>query len=120
MNQIVINPGVSVANDDKQRLGPRTRFGLLASITVTFLAGSSVPTPLYPIYQDQWHFTAMGISFIFSIYAISVLAGLLVFGRLSDYVGRRSVLLWTTVLQLVAMYMLGVACLLYTSPSPRD
>lgn len=109
MSQTLISPRISVANDDKQRLGPRTRFGLLASITVTFLAGSSVPTPLYPIYQDQWHFTAMGISFIFSIYAISVLAGLLVFGRLSDYVGRRSVLLWTTVLQLVAMYMLGVA-----------
>lgn len=93
----------------QQRLSPRMRFGLLASITLSFLAGSSVPTPIYPIYQSAWHFSTVTITLIFSVYALSVLAALLVFGRLSDYIGRRPVLLVTTAMQLAAMYALGTA-----------
>ena len=31
-------------------------FYLLASITISFLAGASAPTPLYALYQAQWGF----------------------------------------------------------------
>lgn len=99
-------------SDDKepyQRLSPGVRFWLLASITLTFLAGSSVPTPIYPIYQSAWHFSAVIITLIFSVYALSVLVALLIFGRISDYVGRRPVLLVTTAMQVAAMYALGTA-----------
>lgn len=87
----------------------RLRFYLLASITLSFLAGSSVPTPIYPIYQNDWHFSSVTITFIFGVYALSVLAALLVCGRVSDYVGRRPVLLIATVMQMVAMYLMGDA-----------
>ena len=90
-------------------LAYRLRFYLLASITLSFLAGSSVPTPIYPIYQNDWHFSSVTITFIFGVYALSVLAALLVCGRVSDYVGRRPVLLIATVMQMVAMYLMGDA-----------
>src|SRR6266849_4691368 len=82
---------------------------LLASITVSYLASSSAPTPLYPIYQGDWGFSAMAISFVFGIYAIAVLGALLVAGRLSDYVGRRPVVIVATAIQAATMFLFAFA-----------
>ena len=71
-------------------LSPRASFFLLASITMSFLAGSLAPTPLYPVYQAEWGFSALTTTEIFGIYALALLGSLLVAGRLSDHVGRRS------------------------------
>jgi MFS family permease len=90
-------------------LSPRTAFFLLASITVSFLAGSLAPTPLYPIYQAEWGFSALTITEIFGIYAIALLGSLLVAGRLSDHVGRRPVLIVAALVQAVVMLMFATA-----------
>src|SRR5712671_4173213 len=82
---------------------------LLASITVSYLASSSAPTPLYPIYQHEWGFSPTAISFVFGIYAIAVLAALLVGGRLSDHVGRRPVLIVATTIQAATMFLFAFA-----------
>jgi len=82
---------------------------LLASITVSYLASSSAPTPLYPIYQHEWGFSPTAISFVFGIYAIAVLAALLVAGRLSDHVGRRPVLIVATTVQAATMFLFAFA-----------
>ena len=82
---------------------------LLASITVSFLASSSAPTPLYPIYQGEWGFSPIAISFVFGIYAVAVLGALLVAGRLSDYVGRRPVLIAATAVQAATMLLFAFA-----------
>jgi MFS family permease len=57
------------------------------------MLGSTLPTPLYPIYQHQFGFSELVITVIFATYAVSVIGGLFLFGRLSDDVGRRPVLL---------------------------
>lgn len=88
---------------------PRAGFYLLASITMTFLAGSSAPTPLYPIYQRLWHFSPVMVTVIFAAYAVALLAMLLVTGRLSDHVGRRPVLIAATVAQAVTMVVFATA-----------
>lgn len=90
-------------------LSPKTAFYLQASITTSFLAGSSAPTPLYPLYQAAWGFSSIAITVIFGIYALAVLAALLVVGRLSDHVGRRPVLIVATLMQIVAMALLTTA-----------
>src|SRR6202040_1591527 len=51
----------------------RFAFYLLASIAVSFLAGSSAPTPLYAVYEAAWGFTPITITVVFGIYAIAVL-----------------------------------------------
>jgi MFS family permease len=90
-------------------LSPRVSFFLLASITVSFLAGSLAPTPLYPVYQAEWGFSALTTTEIFGIYALALLGSLLVAGRLSDHVGRRPVLMVATLVQAVVMFMFATA-----------
>src|SRR5882724_12213837 len=82
---------------------------LLASITVSYLASSSAPTPLYPIYQAEWGFSSLAVSLVFGIYAVAVLGALLVTGRLSDYVGRRPVLIVGTAVQAGTMFLFAFA-----------
>jgi len=91
------------------QLSPTAAFYLQASITVAFLAGSSAPTPLYPLYQAQWGFSPIAVTVVFGIYALAVLGALLIAGRLSDHVGRRPVLIAATVVQAVTMLLFATA-----------
>ena len=92
-----------------RRLSPAAAFLLLASITVSFLAGSSAPTPLYPLYMARWGLTPLTITVIFGIYALAVLLALLVAGRLSDHLGRRPVLLTAALAQAATMVLFATA-----------
>src|SRR5437016_8251881 len=107
MNNCTALTAVDVAS--ARTLSPRVSFLLLASITVSFLAGSLAPTPLYPVYQAEWGFSALTTTAIFGIYAISLLGSLLVTGRLSDHIGRRPVLIAATLIQVVVMIMFATA-----------
>src|SRR5271156_5064662 len=97
------------AIEKKGYLSRNAAFYLLASITVSFLASSSAPTPLYSIYQAQWGFSPITVTVIFGIYAISVLAALLFVGRLSDHLGRRPVLIAATAVQAATMVIFATA-----------
>ena len=92
-----------------RQLSPAASFFLLASITVSFLAGSSAPTPLYPLYMAQWGLSPITVTVIFGVYAAAVLLALLVAGRLSDHLGRRPVLLVATVVQVLTMALFATA-----------
>jgi MFS family permease len=81
----------------------------MASITVSFLAGASAPTPLYSLYQSEWGFSPLAVTVIFGVYALAVLAALLVLGRLSDHIGRRPVLLVAVAVQVLTMWLFATA-----------
>ncbi len=87
---------------------------LLGSIIVSFLAASAAPTPLYALYAARWGFSPLATTVVFGVYALAVLAGLLTFGRLSDHVGRRPVLLTGLILQAAAMVVFTIAAGLST------
>jgi MFS family permease len=70
----------------------RVAFWLLAFVFTATMLGTTLPTPLYVIYQAQWHFSAFMVTVIFAVYAATVLATLLFAGRSSDQAGRRPVL----------------------------
>lgn len=91
------------------RLPPNVALFLLASLTVSFLAASSAPTPLYAVYQAEWGFSPITTTVVFGVYALAVLAGLLTLGKLSDHVGRRPVLLAALAVQVVAMIVFATA-----------
>ena len=91
------------------RLSPAVTFLLLASLSVSFLAGSSAPTPLYGVYMAEWGLTPLMITVIFGIYALAVLLALLVAGRLSDHLGRKPVLLTATLAQALTMVLFVTA-----------
>ena len=56
---------------------PTIRLVGLASITVTFLAASSAPTPLYATYQKAWGFSALTTTVVFGVYALWTLFSIL-------------------------------------------
>jgi hypothetical protein len=82
---------------------------VLASLIVVLLASSAAPTPLYAIYQAKWHFTPITTTVVFGVYAIAVLAALLTVGKLSDYVGRRPVLLTAIAVHAGSLVILATA-----------
>jgi MFS family permease len=92
-----------------RRHRPDARLYLLASIVISFLAGSSAPTPLYAIYQGQWGFSPITTTVVFGIYAMAVLAALLTLGKVSDHVGRRPVLFAALAAQIAAMIVFTTA-----------
>ena len=92
-----------------RHLSPDASFYLLASMTVSFLAGSSAPTPLYPLYQAMWGFSPVMLTIVFGIYALAVLAALLIAGRLSDHLGRRPVLIVAALGQALVMLLFATA-----------
>ena len=76
----------------RQATRRRVAFWLLASVFAAAMLGTTLPTPLYGIYQAQWHFSAATVTVIFAVYAAAVLVTLLLAGRSSDQAGRRPVL----------------------------
>ncbi len=70
----------------------RPAFWLLAYLFAAVMLGVTLPTPLYVLYQAQWHFSSGIVTVVFASYAAGVLAALLLAGRASDQVGRRPVL----------------------------
>ncbi|MCF1647289.1 MFS transporter [Streptomyces indiaensis] len=57
------------------------------------MAGTTLPTPLYPLYQDKFGFSELTVTVVYALYAFAVIAVLLLVGNASDAVGRRPVLL---------------------------
>lgn len=66
---------------------------LVATAFLATMLGTTLPTPLYPIYQQELGFGGLMVTVVFATYAVGVLAALLLFGRLSDRIGRKPVLL---------------------------
>jgi MFS family permease len=71
----------------------RFAFPLLAYAFAAIMAGTTLPTPMYAVYGQQMHFEVLTTTVIYATYAIAVLFGLLAFGRWSDAIGRRPILL---------------------------
>lgn len=78
---------------------PRNRyaFALLAYAFAAIMVGTTLPTPMYALYADRMHFGVLTTTVIYATYAFGVLFALMAFGRWSDAIGRRPLLLAGTV-----------------------
>ncbi len=68
-------------------------YTLTAFAYLVIITAGGLPTPLYVIYQKEWGFSSGILTVIFAVYAAGLVLMLLLFGRLSDRVGRRPVLI---------------------------
>jgi MFS family permease len=68
-------------------------FVLVAYAFLVTMIGTTLPTPLYPLFEERYSFGELTVTVIFAVYAFGVIAGLLLFGNLSDEIGRKPVLL---------------------------
>jgi len=73
--------------------GSVTGFFLAVAAFFVAMVGTTLPTPLYPLFEQRYSFGALLVTVIFAIYAFGVIGGLIVFGNLSDRLGRKPLLL---------------------------
>jgi MFS family permease len=81
-------------NDPEGRSGPGATQALFASLLALLLAigwAASHFAALIPAISDRQHLNATTLDAVFAIYAAGILPGLLIGGRVSDALGRRSV-----------------------------
>ncbi|MRJ78018.1 MFS transporter [Aeromicrobium sp. SMF47] len=75
------------------RLAGARAFAVIVLAFMVTMIGTTLPTPLYGLYQEEIGFSLTTITIVFATYAFGVLAALLLFGRWSDTIGRRPLLL---------------------------
>ena len=71
----------------------RRAFWLVAFAFLVVMAFSAVPSPLYGLYRARDHFSLFMVTVVYAVYAVGVLGALLLAGHLSDWYGRRRLLL---------------------------
>ena len=79
--------------DGDGHAGSVTGFALALFAFFVAMLGTTLPTPLYPLFEERYGFGPLLVTVIFAIYAFGVVAGLILFGNLSDRIGRKPVLL---------------------------
>jgi predicted MFS family arabinose efflux permease len=90
-------------------LGPTLVFAGVAAAFASMFVAAGAPTPLLVRLQQSWGFPVSLLTIAFAAYAGGFLGALLTVGSLSDYVGRRPVLLVALSAELIAMVMFLLA-----------
>jgi MFS family permease len=85
------------------RLPRGVSFWLMAAVLGLLVSASSAPSPLYGVYQQKWRFSATTLTAVFGVYALALIVTLLVVGPLSDYVGRRPVIVAALLAEIAAV-----------------
>src|ERR1700735_2376468 len=75
----------------------------MAGVLGLLVFASSAPSPLYGVYQQHWRFSTTTLTAIFGVYALALIVTLLLVGGLSDYVGRRPVIVAALGVEIGAM-----------------
>jgi predicted MFS family arabinose efflux permease len=75
------------------RLSRRTSFWAVAFAFLALTAFATAPSPLYGLYAQQEHLAPITLTVVYAVYAVGVVASLLLAGHLSDVYGRRTVLI---------------------------
>ena len=70
-------------------LGGRAAMTAVAAMIAALFAGSTALTPLYIIYKQAFGFSQITLTLVYAVYVVGNLGALLMFGRLSDGIGRR-------------------------------
>ena len=71
----------------------RRAFWIASFAFLSVMAFSAVPSPLYGLYRTRDHFSLFMITVVYAVYAVGVIGSLLLAGHLSDWYGRRRLLL---------------------------
>ncbi|TCC56231.1 MFS transporter [Kribbella pittospori] len=91
-----------VSSGARVRFAHAPGFWVIAAAFLITLAFSTVPTPLYAIYQHRDGFPTYVITVIFASYAVGVMASLYLAGHVSDWLGRRRIALLAVLAEVVS------------------
>src|SRR4051812_35767056 len=94
-----------------ERIGTSRRGPFLVTAAALFvlLFDGNLPTPLYGVYRERFGFSGTELTSIFAVYMAGLIPSLMVFGQLSDQIGRRRVLIGGLSLGAVGLVLLAAA-----------
>ncbi|SDS70712.1 MFS transporter [Microlunatus soli] len=84
------------------RAASRRGFWLIAIAFLITMAFTTLPTPLWPLYQQANGMSTSSVTIAFSAYAVGVLISLFLGGHVSDWVGRRPIMVAAVLAEIVA------------------
>jgi MFS family permease len=84
-------------------------FYIVATALFVLLVASNMPTPLYAVYRERFGFSSAVLTLIFATYAVVLVPSLLLFGQLSDRLGRRRVIAAGLVVAMVGLVLFAAA-----------
>src|SRR5271170_7577085 len=94
----------------RTRQASRSLSAVYATLTaITFSTVAGAPTPIYRFYRETLGLTPFTITFIFAVYSFTMIAAFLTIARLSDYVGRKPMIVLALGLNAVALLLFFVA-----------
>jgi MFS family permease len=100
--QTIAPAGLGAASPAGRTMSHGVGFWFVGYAFMVVMAFAAVPTPLYVLYARRDHFSSLVVTCVFAAYAVGVVASLFLVGHISDWVGRRRMLLSATVLSLLA------------------
>lgn len=74
------------------RVRSSAAFFVVGGSWLAAMAGANLATPLYAVYERRFGFSSAALTVVFATYALVLAPSLLVFGQLSDRLGRRRVM----------------------------
>ena len=93
----------------RRRFSRRGTFWSAAAVLALCLWSSGAPSVLYPIYAAEWNLPAVVITSVFATYPVALLIVLLLFGSISDTLGRRRTMMLGIALFTLAALVFAVA-----------
>lgn len=92
-----------------KRLSNAQAFRVCAGVVAHTLWTSAAPAMTYPLYAQQWNLTPTVTTAIFAVYPIVVVAMLVIFGDVSDFIGRRTTMLLGLASSITGVLLFAVA-----------
>jgi predicted MFS family arabinose efflux permease len=94
-----VRSGSGTGEDSGRRTLPgAAAFWILAGLFLMLFFASAAASPLYPVYQARFRFSAATLTAVFAVYVLVLLVTLLFLGSVSDYLGRLPVILTALIL----------------------
>jgi MFS family permease len=84
-------------------------FYIVATALFVLLVASNMPTPLYAVYRERFGFSSAVLTLIFATYAVVLVPSLLLFGQLSDRLGRRRVIAAGLIMAMAGLALFAAA-----------
>ncbi|HEY3793945.1 MAG TPA: MFS transporter [Bradyrhizobium sp.] len=84
---------LTVSSAQGGKLGKQAAIVAVGAMIGVLFAGSTLLTPLYVIYKQEFGFSGITLTLIYAVYVVGNLGALLLLGRLSDQIGRRATVL---------------------------
>ncbi|MFB5188989.1 MFS transporter [Alicyclobacillus fastidiosus] len=91
------------------RFSPALSFWSVAYTLAVVMIGTNVPAPLYSVYGHMWGFSSGMVTLLFAVYAFVLVPSSLVFGQLSDKLGRKRLLISGVMLAAIASIVFALA-----------